>query len=391
MNKKNLLIIVVLLFGVMILAACGGGDTTSNDAQIAELQSQLEAAQAEAAEAKSMLEEAQQTGSDSGDVAAPAGDGGTLQVIRDRGAVKCGGNQSVPGFGYINPDTNEFEGFDIDFCKVVAAAALGDATAFEIRPTTANERFPVLQTGEIDVLIRNTTWTLSRDTQLGADFQPTTFYDGQGMMVRKDSGITTLAELEGGTICVQSGTTTEKNLADVYRGMGVDIEPVVFDDADKTREAYDAGQCDGFTTDKSGLVSQQILLAEPDAHVILEETMSKEPLGPLTRHGDNNWGDIVMWAVNCTIQAEELGIDSTNVDSFMGGDDPVIQNLLGEAGDLGAGMGVENDFCYQVIKQVGNYAEIYNRNLGPDTPFDLARGLNNLWTEGGLLYSPPFR
>lgn len=394
MNKKTLLIIVGLLLVAMALAACGGGDApASDDGQVAELQSQLEAAQAEAAEAKAMLEEAQQsTGGDTEAApAAPAGDGQTLQTVRDRGMVKCGGNQSVPGFGYINPDTNEFEGFDIDYCKVVAAAALGDATAFEIRPTTANERFPVLQSGEIDVLIRNTTWTLSRDTQLGADFQPTTFYDGQGMMVRKDLGISTLAELEGGTICVQSGTTTEKNLADVYRGMGVDIEPVVFDDADKTREAYDGGQCDGFTTDKSGLVSQQILLAEPDAHMILEETMSKEPLGPLTLHGDNNWGDIVMWAVNCTIQAEELGIDSTNVDSFMGGDDPVIQNLLGETGDLGAGMGVENNFCYEVIKQVGNYAEIYNRSLGPDTPFDLARGLNNLWTEGGLLYSPPFR
>ncbi len=376
MNKKSLLIIVGLLLMAMALAACGGGETTVETVTVEVEVTRIVEVPAEG-----------------GDVAMPAaaGDGQTLQTVRDRGMVKCGGNQSVPGFGYINPDTNEFEGFDIDFCKAVAAAALGDASAFEIRPTTANERFPVLQSGEIDVLIRNTTWTLSRDTQLGADFQPTTFYDGQGMMVRKDLGISTLAELEGGTICVQSGTTTEKNLADVYRGMGVDIEPVVFDDADKTREAYDSGQCDGFTTDKSGLVSQQILLADPGAHVILEETMSKEPLGPLTRHGDNNWGDIVMWAVNCTIQAEELGIDSSNVDSFLGGDDPVIQNLLGEAGDLGAGMGVENDFCYQVVKQVGNYGEIYNRNLGPDTPFDLARGLNNLWTEGGLLYSPPFR
>ena len=375
MNKKSLLIMVGLLLMAMALAACGGGETTVETVTVEVEVTRIVEVDAAAGDA----------------AVAPVADGGTLQIARDRGAVKCGGNQAVPGFGYINPDTNEFEGFDIDFCKVVAAAALGDSTAFEIRPTTANERFPLLATGEIDVLIRNTTWTLSRDTQLGADFQPTTFYDGQGMMVRKDSGITTLAGLEGGTICVQSGTTTEKNLADVYRGMGVDMEPVVFDDADKTREAYDSGQCDGFTTDKSGLVSQQILLAEPDAHVILEETMSKEPLGPLTRHGDNNWGDIVMWAVNCTIQAEELGIDSTNVDSFLGGDDPVIQNILGEAGDLGAGMGVANDFCYQVIKQVGNYEEIYNRNLGPDTPFDLVRGLNTIWTDGGLLYSPPFR
>lgn len=375
MNKKHFLALVSVVLAALLLVACGG-------------QAQVETVTVEVTR---IVEVPAAASDDTAAPAAPAAEGNTLQAVRDRGSVKCGGNQAVPGFGYINPDNNEFEGFDIDFCKAVAAAALGDATAYEIRPTTANERFPVLQSGEIDVLIRNTTWTLSRDTQLGADFQPTTFYDGQGMMVRKDSGITDLAGLEGGTICVQSGTTTEKNLADVFRAQGINFEPVVFDDADRTREAYDSGQCDGFTTDKSGLVSQQILLAEPDAHTILDETMSKEPLGPMTRHGDNNWGDIVMWTVNCTIQAEELGIDSTNVDSFLGGEDPVIQNLLGETGDLGAGMGVANDFCYQVVKQVGNYGEIYARNLGPDTPFDLPRGLNNLWTNGGLLYSPPFR
>jgi general L-amino acid transport system substrate-binding protein len=326
-----------------------------------------------------------------GEAAAPVVTGNTLQTVQDRGTLKCGGNQSVPGFGYINPDTNEFEGFDIDYCKVVAAAVLGDASAFEIRPTTANERFPVLQTGEVDVLIRNTTWTISRDTDLGFDFAPTTFYDGQGMMVRKADGIESLEDLEGGTICVQSGTTTEKNLTDVFRAMNVEFTPVVFDNADSTREAYDQGQCDGFTTDKSGLVSQQILLANPDEHIILDETMSKEPLGPLVRHGDDNWFDIVKWAVNCTFQAEELGITSANVDDFLGSDDPVVQNLLGEAGDLGVAMGLAPDFCYQIIKQVGNYGEIYERNLGPDTPFDLPRGLNNLWTNGGLIYSPPFR
>lgn len=372
MNKKHFLTLVSFVLIALLLVACGG------EAQVETV----------TVEVTRIVEVPAAAPADAAAPAAPAAEGITLQTVRERGTVKCGGNQAVPGFGYINPDTNEFEGFDIDFCKAVAAAALGDATAFEIRPTTANERFPVLQSGEIDVLIRNTTWTLSRDTQLGADFQPTTFFDGQGMMVRKDSGITDLAGLAGGTICVQSGTTTEKNLADVFRAQGIDFEPVVFDDADKTREAYDAGQCDGFTTDKSGLVSQQILLADPAAHTILDETMSKEPLGPLTRHGDNNWGDIVMWTVNCTFQAEELGIDSTNVDSFLGGDDPVIQNVLGETGDLGAGMGLSNDWCYQVIKQVGNYAEIYARNLGPDTPFNLPRGLNQQWTDGGLLYSP---
>jgi general L-amino acid transport system substrate-binding protein len=211
------------------------------------------------------------------------------------------------------------------------------------------------------------------------------------MMVRKDSGIDSLEDLEGGTICVQAGTTTEKNLADVFRGLGINFEPKVFPDAPTTTEGYDSGACDGFTTDKSGLVSQQILLSEPDAHTILDVTMSKEPLGPAVRHGDNNFGDIVMWTVNCTIEAEELGIDSSNVNSMVGGDDPVIQNLLGDTGDLGAAMGLDNDFCVNVIAEVGNYAEIYNRNLGPDTPFNLPRGLNSLYTEGGLLYSPPFR
>lgn len=322
--------------------------------------------------------------------AAPTGN--TLEAVRSRGTLRCAGNQSVPGFGYINPDTNEFEGFDIDFCRVFAVAALGDATALEVRPTTANERFPVLQSGEVDVLSRNTTMTISRDTSLGLDFAPVTFYDGQGMMVRADMNIDSLEGLEGGTICVQSGTTTEKNLADVFRARGIDFTPVVFDDADATRDAYDQGQCDGFTTDKSGLVSQQILLADPAAHIILDETMSKEPLAPAVRHGDNNWGDIIRWSVYCTIAAEELGIDSTNVDSFMGGEDPVIQNLLGETGDLGVAMGISNDFCYQIIKQVGNYGEIYDRNLGPDTPFNLPRGLNALYTtEGGIQYAPPFR
>lgn len=376
MKSRLNLLLVLLAVLALGLAACGGGTTQATPTE-APAAAATEAPAAAATEAP----------------AAPAAPtGNTLETVRTRGTLKCAGNQSVPGFGYINPDTNEFEGFDIDFCKVFAVAALGDATAVEVRPTTANERFPVLQTGEVDVLSRNTTWTISRDTSLGLNFAPVTFYDGQGMMVRADSGIDSLEGLAGGTICVQSGTTTEKNLADVFRGLGIEFTPVVFDDADTTREAYDQGQCDGFTTDKSGLVSQQILLADPSAHIILDATMSKEPLAPAVRHGDDNWFDIVKWSVFCTIAAEELGINSTNVDSFLGGDDPVIQNLLGETGDLGVAMGINNDFCYQIIKQVGNYGEIYDRNLGPDTPFNLPRGLNALYTTpGGIQYAPPFR
>lgn len=318
--------------------------------------------------------------------------GQTLQIVQDRGVLNCGGNAEVPGFGYVDPDTNEFAGFDIDFCRAVAAAVLGDADAVEPRHTTAQERFAVLQSGEVDLLSRNTTWTLTRDTELGLNFAPTTFYDGQGMMVRKDSGIETLEDLEGATICVQQGTTTEQNLTDVMRALGVDYEPVVLADAVATRNAYDEGRCDGFTTDKSGLVSQQILLQDPEEHTILEETMSKEPLGPAVRHGDDQWFDIVKWVVYGVMAAEEYGITSENVEEMAEtSEDPVIRNLLGAEGDMGTKLGLENDFMVNVIQQVGNYGEIYDRNLGPDTPFDLARGLNAQYTEGGLIYAPPFR
>jgi general L-amino acid transport system substrate-binding protein len=342
---------------------------------------------------EAMAEPTEEVAATTEETAAPAAQGGdTLGIVRDRGVLNCGGNANVPGFGYLDPDTNEFAGFDVDFCRAVAAAVLGDADAVEVRATTGTDRFPVLQSGEIDMLSRNTTWTISRDTSLGFNFAPVTFYDGQGMMVRKDSGIDSLEGLEGGTICVQQGTTTEKNLADVFRAIGVGYEPVVLADAPSTLDAYDSGRCDGFTTDKSGLVSNQILLAEPDAHVILDVTMSKEPLGPLVRHGDDQWFDIVTWVTFGTFQAEELGINSANVEEIAAtSEDPVIRNFLGAEGDLGQALGLDNDFMVQVIKQVGNYGEIYDRHLGPDTPFNLARGLNSEWTDGGLLYSPPFR
>lgn len=321
-----------------------------------------------------------------------SGGGDTLQTVLDRGYLKCGGNATLAGFGFLDPDTNEFSGFDVDFCAAVAAAVFGDATAFEVTPTTGTSRFPTLQSGEVDVLIRNTTWTVSRDTSLGFDFNPVTFYDGQGMIVRADSGIETLEDMAGATVCVQAGTTTEKNLTDVFRALDVEFTPAVFPDNPSTTEAYKSGNCDGLTTDKSGLVSIRVnQLDDPEAHVILDVTMSKEPLGPLTRHGDNNWNDIVSWTVNCTIQAEESGIDSSNVDAGLNSDDPTVQNLLGVTGDLGQAMGLNNDFCYQVISQVGNYGEIYDRNLGPDTPFNLPRGLNEQYYNGGLLYAPPFR
>ncbi len=314
----------------------------------------------------------------------------TLDIVRERDKLICVGNANLPGFGFLDEQGN-FSGFDVDYCRAVAAAIFGDPDKVEIRPTTAKERFTVLQSGEGDVLFRNTTWTMSRDTDLGLNFGPTTFYDGQGIMVRKDSGIQTLEDLNGASICVQTGTTTELNLADQMAARGIPYEPVVFETADEVTTAYEEGRCDAWTTDKSGLVSRQTVLKNPAEHVILDVTLSKEPLGPAVRHGDDQWFDLVNWVVYATFLAEEHGITSENVDTFMDSKDPNIRKLLGLEGEFCAKIGLENNCFYNVIKMVGNYEEIYNRNLGPDTIFNLPRGLNSLYTEGGLLYAPPIR
>jgi general L-amino acid transport system substrate-binding protein len=331
----------------------------------------------------------------SGDATTPAaegpaaGAGEMLAAIKARGALICGVNDQLPGFGFVTPE-GDFEGFDVDFCRAIAAAVLGDPEAVTFRPLTTQERFTALQTGEVDVLVRNTTNTLSRDTQNGLDFAPTTFYDGQGVMVRQDLGVTDLAGLAGASICVQSGTTTEKNIGDAMRKIDAEFTPVVFEDPDQTFTAYDEGRCDAVTSDKSQLVSRQQALPEPEAHVILDATLSKEPLGPAVLQGDPQWTDIVRWVVYGVITAEELGITSQNIGEFAASEDPEIRRFLGLEEALGEGLGLGNDFMVTVITAVGNYGEIYDRNLGPDA-LDLARGPNVLWTEGGLLYAPPFR
>ncbi len=318
--------------------------------------------------------------------------GPITQRVMDRGEVICGANKGgLAGFAVVN-DAGEWEGFDVDFCRAVAAAVLGDASKVSFRPLEAGERQAALQSEEIDMMSRNTTFTLSRDAVWGADFSPTTFYDGQGMMVPVASGITDLAGLENLTVCVQSGTTTELNLADQMSLAGVDYTPKVFAEAAATWDAFVQGQCDAFTTDKSGLIAYKGSSADPSLYQILDVTMSKEPLGPLVPQSDPQWGDIVRWTVYATIQAEEYGINSTNVDSFLTSDIPEIQRFLGQGDNaIGSLYGIPNDFAVTVIKQVGNYGEIFDRNLGPDTPFNLGRGLNDLWTKGGLMYSPPFR
>ena len=326
-------------------------------------------------------------------VAQAPGFGETLTAVQGRGNLICGVNGQLPGFSYLNPD-GSYAGFDADFCRALAAAIFGDVSKVEFRQLTTSERFTALQTGEIDVLIRNTTWTLSRDSaELGLNFAGITFYDGQGIMVPADSGLATLKDLEGGTICVQKGTTTELNLADVMATNGINYTPAVFDDVNATYGAYAEGRCDAATSDKSQLSSvAKGLLPDPDQHMILDVTLSKEPLGPVVRQGDDQWFDIVKWVIFTTFASEEYGVSSTNVDEQRGSStNPEVKRLLGVEGEMGLKLGLTNDWAYNVIKLAGNYGEIYARNLGEDTPTFIPRGLNSLYKDGGVLYSPPFR
>ncbi len=319
-----------------------------------------------------------------------AQDGGTLAEVQSRGQLVCGVNGGLPGMSVLNADTGLYEGMDGDYCRAVAAAVLGDPDAVEFRTLTADQRATAIQGGEVDVIFRNTTNTLSRDASWG-DFGPTIFYDGQGMMTRADLGATTLEDLDGATICVTSGTTTEQNLADQMSFRGLTYEPVVAAEIDSVYSTYEEGRCDAVTSDRSQLVGRRSTFANPDDHVILDVVMSKEPLAPLTAHGDDQWTDVVTWVVNSTMEAEELGITSQNIGEFAGGENPVVQRLLGETGELGSLLGLSNTFVVDVISAVGNYGEIYDRAFGPDTALALERGPNALWTNGGLMYSPPFR
>lgn len=322
---------------------------------------------------------------------APAAGGNTLKTVLDRGKLVCGVHGTFQGFGFLEP-SGKWSGFDVDFCRAWAAALFDDPEAVDFRGVSAQERFTVLQAGEVDVLSRNSTWTLGRDTELSLDFGPTTFYDGQAMMVKKaliDDPAAGLADLAGASVCVQTGTTTELNLADQMRAAGAEYTPVVFEDQNAAFQAYDEGRCDAITSDRSQLATQgQAVLKTPADHIILDVVMSKEPLAPAVRHGDNAWGDVVHWVVYGMIQAEELGINSQNVDEFLTSEDPVIKRLLGVEGELGKKLGLSDDFIYRVIKKVGNYGEVFERNL---SQYGLTRGQNATWEDGGLLYSPPFR
>ena len=323
-------------------------------------------------------------------IAGSAANAATLDDVKAKGFVQCGVSQGLPGFS--NPDADgNWSGLDVDLCRAVAAAVFGDAEAVKFTPLSAKERFTALQSGEVDLLSRNTTWTMSRDTQLGLNFAGVNYYDGQGFMIRTSMDINSALELSGASICTNTGTTTELNVADYFRANNMEYELVAFEKSDEVVAAYDAGRCDVYTTDQSGLYAQRLKLTNPGEHKVLPEIISKEPLGPVVRQGDDQWFNIVKWAHIATVNAEELGVTSANADEMKDGDNPAVKRLLGTEGAFGEGIGLGNDWAYNIIKMVGNYGEIFDRNVGPDTPLGISRGVNALWSKGGLQYGPPVR
>lgn len=314
----------------------------------------------------------------------------TLDTVKGRGAVVCGVSQGLPGFS--NPDNQgQWTGIDVDICRALAAAIFGNAEAVKYTALSAKERITALQSGEVDLLARNTTWSMHRDTALGIDFTAVNYYDGQGFMVRKELGVSSAKELDGATLCTNQGTTTELNAADYFRSNGMQYDMVAFEKADEAIAAYNTGRCDAYTTDHSALYAQRLKLTEPNAHMVLPEIISKEPLSPVVRQGDDVWADIVKWSHYATVAAEELGVTSENVDRMKSAKNPSIRRLLGLDGTFGDNLGIRQDWAYQIIRHVGNYGEIFERNVGVNTPLGIKRGLNALWTEGGLQYAPPIR
>ncbi|MCF1503089.1 amino acid ABC transporter substrate-binding protein [Afifella sp. H1R] len=323
-------------------------------------------------------------------VTAVSASAATLDDVKAKGSVQCGVSQGLPGFS--NPDAQgNWSGLDVDTCKAIAAAIFGNGDAAKFTPLSAKERFTALQSGEVDVLTRNTTWTMSRDTDLGLNFTGVNYYDGQGFMVPKDLGVSSALELSGASVCTNTGTTTELNVADYFRSHDMDYEVVAFEKADEVVAAYDAGRCDVYTTDQSGLYAQKLKLTNPDDHVILPEIISKEPLGPAVRQGDDQWFNVVKWTLFALINAEELGVTQDNVDEMKNSDNPSIKRLLGTEGSFGESIGLDKEWAVNAIKAVGNYGEMFNRNVGPDTELGIDRGLNKLWSDGGLQYAPPVR
>ena len=315
---------------------------------------------------------------------------GTLDQVKQRGTLFCGVSQGLPGFSQPD-DKGNWTGLDVDGCRAVSAVIFNDPSKVKFVALSSKDRFTALQSGEIDVLIRNSTWTMSRDTSLGLTFVGVNYYDGQGFIVRKKLNVASALELNGASICVQQGTTTELNLADYFRSNKIKYEGVVFATDDETVKAYDSGRCDAYTTDASGLFADRLKFAAPDEHVILPEIISKEPLGPVVRRGDDQWAALVKWTHFAMLNAEELGISTNNVDEKMKSDNPEVKRFLGIEGKFGEDMGATKDWAYRIIKLVGNYGEVFDRNVGEGSPLKIKRGLNALWNKGGLQYAPPIR
>ncbi len=314
----------------------------------------------------------------------------TLTAVKNRGKLLCGVSQIAPGFSYLD-DRGVRRGFDIDICRAVAVAVLGDAGKVEYAPLNTNVRFQAVESGEVDLLSSQTTWTFSRDNSLGLDFGPVVFHDGQGMMVPESLGVKSVTDLADATICLLSGTTNLQNLEDFFRPRGLKYEPVVFENSDEWRNAFFAGRCDAISADYSVLASVRSMASDPRQYRLLSERISQEPLAPAMRQNDSNWRDIVSWTIYALVTAEEKGIKQDNVDAFAASHDPEVQRLLGITGGFGKMLGLDNKWAYNVIKAIGNYGEIFDRNVGRSSPLGLKRGANKLWTEGGLIYSPPFR
>lgn len=316
----------------------------------------------------------------------------TLADVKAKGFVQCAVTTGLAGFSAPDASGN-WSGIDVDYCKAVASAIFGDATKVKFSPTSAKERFPALQSGEVDILTRNTTWTINRDTALGFNFRTVNYYDGQGFMVKKALNVKSALELSGAAVCVQTGTTTELNLADYFKGNNLQYNPVVFEKQEEVTAAYDAGRCDVYTTDQSGLYAIRLSLKAPDDNVVLPEIISKEPLGPAVRQGDDQWFDIVSWTHYAMVQAEEFGITKANVDEMKNSPNPDVKRFLGVEADtkIGTDLGLSKEWAYNIIKQVGNYGEMFDRNVGAGSPLKIERGLNALWTKGGLQYAPPIR
>ena len=314
----------------------------------------------------------------------------TLDSVKNRGALQCGVSDGLPGFSATD-SAGRWQGLDADFCRAVAAAVLGDAEKVNFVSLTATERFTALQSGEIDVLSRNSTWTLTRDASLGLNFAGVNYYDGQGFLVSKDLGVDSALELDGASVCIQSGTTTELNLADYFRMNGMSYEPVLYDTSDQTTAGFEAGRCDILTSDQSQLSALRLQLSNPDAAVVLPEIISKEPLGPVVRQGDDVWFNIVKWTLFAKINAEEMGITTVNAEEMLSSDDPSVQRFLGVSGNMGELLSLENNWAYNIVKQVGNYGEVFERTVGKGSPLNIERGVNALWTDGGIQYAPPVR